>query len=145
MSWSVSPCHGRPDLRSAAAAADFFSRLRAILVALGVNDGNLEEGSLRCDANVSVRPAGRTELGVKAEIKNLNSFRFVQVIDVGTHDDLVRRCAHYRFLLGGDLAGDPAGAAPDGAADPAPLVDPPARDAPVGSGTPGPKDSTTSV
>ena len=68
----------RPDLRSAAAAADFFSRLRAILVALGVNDGNLEEGSLRCDANVSVRPVGRTELGVKAEIKNLNSFRFVQ-------------------------------------------------------------------
>jgi aspartyl-tRNA(Asn)/glutamyl-tRNA(Gln) amidotransferase subunit B len=68
----------RPDLRSAAAAADFFTRLRAILVALGVNDGNLEEGSLRCDANVSVRPVGRAELGVKAEIKNLNSFRFVQ-------------------------------------------------------------------
>ena len=67
-----------PDMRSAAAAADFFSRLRAILVALGVNDGNLEEGSLRCDANVSVRPVGRTELGIKAEIKNLNSFRFVQ-------------------------------------------------------------------
>src|SRR4029453_16311773 len=68
----------RPDLRSAAAAADFFARLRAILVTLGVNDGNLEEGSLRCDANVSVRPVGRAELGVKAEIKNLNSFRFLQ-------------------------------------------------------------------
>jgi aspartyl-tRNA(Asn)/glutamyl-tRNA(Gln) amidotransferase subunit B len=68
----------RPDLRSAAAAADFFGRLREVLVAIGVNDGNLEEGSLRCDANVSVRPVGRTELGVKAEIKNLNSFRFVQ-------------------------------------------------------------------
>jgi aspartyl-tRNA(Asn)/glutamyl-tRNA(Gln) amidotransferase subunit B len=68
----------RPDLRSASAAADFFSRLREILVTLGVNDGNLEEGSLRCDANVSVRPVGHTELGVKAEIKNLNSFRFVQ-------------------------------------------------------------------
>jgi aspartyl-tRNA(Asn)/glutamyl-tRNA(Gln) amidotransferase subunit B len=68
----------RPDLRSAAAAADFFTRLRAILVTLGVNDGNLEEGSLRCDANVSVRPTGRSELGVKAEIKNLNSFRFLQ-------------------------------------------------------------------
>jgi aspartyl-tRNA(Asn)/glutamyl-tRNA(Gln) amidotransferase subunit B len=68
----------RPDLRSAAAAADFFTRLRAILVTLGVNDGNLEEGSLRCDANVSVRPVGRAELGVKAEIKNLNSFRFLK-------------------------------------------------------------------
>jgi len=67
-----------PDLRSAADAADFFSRLRAILVAIGVNDGNMEEGSLRCDANVSVRPAGVQTLGVKVEIKNLNSFRHVQ-------------------------------------------------------------------
>ena len=68
----------RPDLRSAADAAEFFSRLRAILVAVGVNDGNMEEGSLRCDANVSVRPAGETAFGVKAEVKNLNSFRHVQ-------------------------------------------------------------------
>ena len=67
-----------PDLRSAADAADFFARLREILVWLGVNDGNMEEGSLRCDANVSVRPAGDTRLGVKAEVKNLNSFRFLQ-------------------------------------------------------------------
>ena len=67
-----------PDLVSAADAAEFFSRLRAILVWLGVNDGNMEEGSLRCDANVSVRPAGETGLGTKAEIKNLNSFRFLQ-------------------------------------------------------------------
>jgi aspartyl-tRNA(Asn)/glutamyl-tRNA(Gln) amidotransferase subunit B len=67
-----------PDLRSAADASDFFSRLRAILVAIGVNDGNMEEGSLRCDANVSVRPAGSTAFGVKAEVKNLNSFRHVQ-------------------------------------------------------------------
>jgi aspartyl-tRNA(Asn)/glutamyl-tRNA(Gln) amidotransferase subunit B len=67
-----------PDLRSAADAAEFFSRLRAILVWLGVNDGNMEEGSLRCDANVSVRPAGATQLGTKAEVKNLNSFRFLQ-------------------------------------------------------------------
>jgi aspartyl-tRNA(Asn)/glutamyl-tRNA(Gln) amidotransferase subunit B len=66
-----------PDLRSAADAAEFFSRLRAILVWLGVNDGNMEEGSLRCDANVSVRPRGRTALGTKAEVKNLNSFRFL--------------------------------------------------------------------
>jgi aspartyl-tRNA(Asn)/glutamyl-tRNA(Gln) amidotransferase subunit B len=68
----------RPDLHSAAEAGAFFSRLRSILVAIGVNDGNMEEGSLRCDANVSVRPAGTTELGTKAEVKNLNSFRHVQ-------------------------------------------------------------------
>ncbi|HXW05323.1 MAG TPA: Asp-tRNA(Asn)/Glu-tRNA(Gln) amidotransferase subunit GatB, partial [Vicinamibacterales bacterium] len=67
-----------PDLRSAAEAGEFFSRLRAILVAIGVNDGNMEEGSLRCDANVSVRPAGSADFGTKAEVKNLNSFRFVQ-------------------------------------------------------------------
>jgi aspartyl-tRNA(Asn)/glutamyl-tRNA(Gln) amidotransferase subunit B len=67
-----------PDLRTAADAAEFFSRLRALLVWLGVNDGNMEEGSLRCDANVSVRPAGATVLGTKAEVKNLNSFRFLQ-------------------------------------------------------------------
>src|SRR5687768_294826 len=68
----------RPDLRSAAQAGDFFSRLRAILVAIGVNDGNMEEGSLRCDANVSVRPAGTAQFGTKTEVKNLNSFRYVQ-------------------------------------------------------------------
>ena len=67
-----------PALGSAAEGAEFFSRLRALLVALGVNDGNMEEGSLRCDANVSVRPSGESALGVKVEIKNLNSFRYVQ-------------------------------------------------------------------
>jgi aspartyl-tRNA(Asn)/glutamyl-tRNA(Gln) amidotransferase subunit B len=67
-----------PDLSSASEAAQFFSRLRAILVALEVNDGNMEEGSLRCDANVSVRPVGQQALGVKTEVKNLNSFRFLQ-------------------------------------------------------------------
>jgi aspartyl-tRNA(Asn)/glutamyl-tRNA(Gln) amidotransferase subunit B len=67
-----------PDLRSPADAAEFFAALRAILVWLGVNDGNMEEGSLRCDANVSVRPAGTSALGTKAEVKNLNSFRFLQ-------------------------------------------------------------------
>ena len=68
----------QPDIRSPSAAAEFFARLRGILVAIGVSDGNMEEGSLRCDANVSVRPEGKTELGVKVEIKNLNSFRFLQ-------------------------------------------------------------------
>jgi aspartyl-tRNA(Asn)/glutamyl-tRNA(Gln) amidotransferase subunit B len=67
-----------PDLRSAREAAAFFTYLRELLVAIGVNDGNMEEGSLRCDANVSVRPAGTADLGTKVEIKNLNSFRFVE-------------------------------------------------------------------
>ncbi|HVH27358.1 MAG TPA: Asp-tRNA(Asn)/Glu-tRNA(Gln) amidotransferase subunit GatB [Vicinamibacterales bacterium] len=67
-----------PDLRTPKDAAAFFGYLRELLMAIGVNDGNMEEGSLRCDANVSVRPAGSTKLGTKAEIKNLNSFRFVE-------------------------------------------------------------------
>ena len=67
-----------PDLRSSVEAATFFEKLRQILVWLGVNDGNMEEGSLRCDANVSVRPAGATTLGTKAEVKNVNSFRYLQ-------------------------------------------------------------------
>ena len=67
-----------PDMRSAAEAAEFFSRLRDILVWIGVNDGNMEEGSLRCDANVSVRRTGVEQFGTKAEIKNVNSFRYVQ-------------------------------------------------------------------
>ena len=68
-----------PDLRSAADAADVLRAACArLLVWLGVNDGNMEEGSLRCDANVSVRPAGATTLGTKAEVKNLNSFRYLQ-------------------------------------------------------------------
>jgi aspartyl-tRNA(Asn)/glutamyl-tRNA(Gln) amidotransferase subunit B len=67
-----------PDLRAPKDAAAFFGYLRELLVALGVNDGNMEEGSLRCDANVSVRRAGTSALGTKTEIKNLNSFRFVE-------------------------------------------------------------------
>jgi aspartyl-tRNA(Asn)/glutamyl-tRNA(Gln) amidotransferase subunit B len=81
-----------PDMRSAAEAAEFFSRLRDILVWLGVNDGNMEEGSLRCDANVSVRPAGRREFGTKAEVKNVNSFRYVQKAieyEIGRQIDLL--------------------------------------------------------
>ncbi len=67
-----------PDLRSAGDAAEAFRKLREILIALGVNDGNMEEGSLRCDANVSVRPEGTTTLGTKTEVKNINSFRFLE-------------------------------------------------------------------
>src|SRR5687768_6419765 len=68
----------QPDMRSAAEGAEFFTRLRDILVWLGVNDGNMEEGSLRCDANVSVRPAGQETFGTKAEVKNMNSFRYLE-------------------------------------------------------------------
>ncbi len=67
-----------PDIRSADAAAAYFQHVRDVLVAVGVSDGNLEEGSLRCDANVSVRPVGSTTLGTKVEVKNVNSFRFLQ-------------------------------------------------------------------
>src|SRR4029453_13213114 len=67
-----------PDLRSAESAADAFRRLRQILMAIGVNDGNMEEGSLRCDANVSVRPEGTKTLGTKTEVKNINSFRYLE-------------------------------------------------------------------
>jgi aspartyl-tRNA(Asn)/glutamyl-tRNA(Gln) amidotransferase subunit B len=67
-----------PDLRSPVEAATFFETLRQILVWLGVNDGNMEEGSLRCDANVSIRRVGATTLGTKAEVKNVNSFRYLQ-------------------------------------------------------------------
>ena len=66
-----------PDMRSAAEAREYMQRLRQLLVWIEVNDGNLEEGSLRCDANVSVRPQGQSELGVKVEVKNMNSFRAV--------------------------------------------------------------------
>jgi aspartyl-tRNA(Asn)/glutamyl-tRNA(Gln) amidotransferase subunit B len=67
-----------PDLRSAADAAACFTKVRDVLVALGVNDGNMEEGSLRCDANVSVRPEGSQTFGTKTEVKNVNSFRYLQ-------------------------------------------------------------------
>src|SRR5213594_423224 len=68
----------RPELRSPEEAAAYLRAFRAIVVYLGVCDGNMEEGSLRCDANVSLRPRGAAELGTKVEIKNLNSFRNVE-------------------------------------------------------------------
>jgi len=69
---------GEPDLRSSAEAAAYLRALRDVLVFIGVNDGNLEEGSFRCDANVSLRPVGVSKFGTRCEIKNINSFRFVQ-------------------------------------------------------------------
>ncbi|MBK8480856.1 MAG: Asp-tRNA(Asn)/Glu-tRNA(Gln) amidotransferase subunit GatB [Proteobacteria bacterium] len=67
-----------PDLRAPAEAAEYMRTLRGIVRALGICDGNLEQGSLRCDANISLRPWGQQALGTKVEIKNINSFRFVQ-------------------------------------------------------------------
>jgi aspartyl-tRNA(Asn)/glutamyl-tRNA(Gln) amidotransferase subunit B len=69
---------GEPDLRSSAEAAAYLRALRELLVFIGVNDGNLEEGSFRCDANVSIRPKGESKFGTRCELKNINSFRFVQ-------------------------------------------------------------------
>jgi aspartyl-tRNA(Asn)/glutamyl-tRNA(Gln) amidotransferase subunit B len=69
---------GEPDLRSSTEAAAYLRSLRDILVFIGVNDGNLEEGSFRCDANVSIRPKGTTKFGTRCELKNINSFKFVQ-------------------------------------------------------------------
>jgi aspartyl-tRNA(Asn)/glutamyl-tRNA(Gln) amidotransferase subunit B len=66
------------DLRSPQEAHAYFSTLRNALVWIGVTDGSMEEGSLRCDANVSLRPKGESRFGVKVELKNLNSFKFVQ-------------------------------------------------------------------
>jgi aspartyl-tRNA(Asn)/glutamyl-tRNA(Gln) amidotransferase subunit B len=68
-----------PDLRSGEEASIYLQELRSILRYLEVCDGNMEEGNLRCDANVSIRPKGETKLGTKAELKNMNSFRFVRM------------------------------------------------------------------
>ena len=68
----------KPEIRSPEEAAAYLRAFRAVLVYLGVCDGNMEEGSLRCDANVSLKPAGAAQLGTKVEIKNMNSFRNVQ-------------------------------------------------------------------
>jgi len=86
-----------PDLRSPEQAREWLRLLRATLKQLGVSDVNMEEGSLRCDANVSVRPVGSAELGTKTELKNMNSFRF---LERGVRAEIERQIA----LLG---AGEP--------------------------------------
>src|SRR5690606_18933642 len=68
----------RPDIRSAAEARAYAQELRAIVAELGVSDARLEEGSIRFDANISIRPAGSDTLGTKVEIKNMNSFRSLE-------------------------------------------------------------------
>ena len=67
-----------PDMRTPEEAVEYLKALRNILLYLEICDGNMEEGSLRCDANISLRPVGQTELGTKTELKNMNSFRFVK-------------------------------------------------------------------
>jgi aspartyl-tRNA(Asn)/glutamyl-tRNA(Gln) amidotransferase subunit B len=67
-----------PDIRSPQEAVEYMKKLRTILRYLGVCDGNMEQGSLRCDANVSVRPEGQKEYGIRTEVKNINSFKFVE-------------------------------------------------------------------
>ncbi len=67
-----------PDMRSAAEAVAYMKKIHALVRYLEICDGNMQEGSFRCDANVSVRPKGQKEFGIRAEIKNLNSFRFVE-------------------------------------------------------------------
>src|SRR5215468_3052474 len=67
-----------PDMRSPDEAYEYLTLLKEIILYTGVSDCNMEEGSLRCDANVSVRPRGQTAFGTKAEIKNVNSFRFIR-------------------------------------------------------------------
>jgi aspartyl-tRNA(Asn)/glutamyl-tRNA(Gln) amidotransferase subunit B len=83
-----------PDLRSAEQAGEWLRLLRATMRQLGVSDVNMEEGSLRCDANISVRPVGSDGLGTKTELKNMNSFRF---IERGIRAEIARQ----RELLGG--------------------------------------------
>lgn len=67
-----------PELRSAEEAVGYARALHALVVWLGISKGNMQEGNFRCDANVSVRPKGETKFGTRCEIKNLNSFRFLE-------------------------------------------------------------------
>jgi aspartyl-tRNA(Asn)/glutamyl-tRNA(Gln) amidotransferase subunit B len=81
-----------PDMRSAEEAVAYLKELRSTLLYLGICDGNMEEGSFRCDANVSIRPFGQEEFGTRAELKNLNSFKHIQKAieyEVGRQTDLV--------------------------------------------------------
>ncbi len=81
-----------PDMRSPDEAYEYLTRLKEIILYTGVSDCNMEEGSLRCDANVSVRPRGQEQFGTKTEIKNVNSFRFVRqalVYEIDRHMEVI--------------------------------------------------------
>jgi len=82
-----------PDIASPDEAYEYLTKLKEIILYAGVSDCNMEEGSLRCDANVSVRPRGQKEFGTKAEIKNVNSFRFIRealIYDIARQIDMIR-------------------------------------------------------
>ena len=95
----------RPDIRSAEQARAYVSELRAVLQAIGVSDVKMEEGSMRVDANVSVRPVGTSELGTKVEVKNMNSLRSLgraidyeierQTIALETGERIVQETRHW--------------------------------------------------
>ena len=81
-----------PDMRSAKEAVAYLKKIHSIVTYIGISDGNMAEGSLRCDANVSVRPKGQTEFGTRTEIKNINSFKFVEKainVEVQRHIDVI--------------------------------------------------------
>lgn len=81
-----------PDMRTAKEAAEYLRALHSLVTYLGASDGNMEEGSFRCDANVSIRPAGSEKLGTRTELKNLNSFRNVQraiEYEIGRQEDIL--------------------------------------------------------
>ena len=81
-----------PDMRSAKEAVAYMKKIHAIVTYLGISDGNMQEGSFRCDANVSIRPKGQEELGTRTELKNINSFRFVERainIEIERHIDII--------------------------------------------------------
>ena len=83
-----------PDIATPDEAYEYLTRLKEIILYTGVSDCNMEEGSLRCDANVSIRPRGQRELGTKAEIKNVNSFRFIRealVYEIAHQIEVVER------------------------------------------------------
>ncbi|MCH8533192.1 MAG: Asp-tRNA(Asn)/Glu-tRNA(Gln) amidotransferase subunit GatB [Saccharospirillum sp.] len=81
-----------PDIRTAKEAVAYLRKIHSIITYIGISDGNMAEGSMRCDANVSVRPKGQQELGTRTEIKNINSFRFVEKAinhEVQRHIDVI--------------------------------------------------------
>ena len=103
-----------PDIRSAKEAVAYVKAIHALVRYLGICDGNMAEGSMRCDVNVSVRPKGQEAFGTRAEIKNVNSFRFLQralAFEVQRQVALVRAGATF---TGGQLVerGEPAPGAP---------------------------------
>ena len=86
-----------PEMRSAAEAVAYCKALHSLVVWLGICDGNMQEGSFRCDINVSVRPVGQKEFGTRCEIKNLNSFRFIEEavhVEVRRQIDLIEDGGH---------------------------------------------------